>query len=434
MIYLFFKWVTRIAIRVFFRKIYFYNKDVVKAGVPTIMAINHPTAFIDPIFVASYIAPKTYTMLRGDVFKGPFIIWFLDQIGTIPIFRFRNGFEGMRQNQDTFERCYELLNKNACISILSEGTMKHEKRLRPIQKGTAKMAFGVYEKYGNEKVQIIPVGVNYTDSNQMRSVLMANVGEPILIKDYLDTYKENPRKAILQITREIERQLKARVIHIADPADDVWINQILEIQQNNLEDTLWPAYVESDELRKKQMELTERLNSKTDAEKAQLKTLVTNYFQKIKKKGYTDQAVAQPQHGSGNITTFLIVGILPALFGSITNFLPFFIAKKVAKAKAKKIEFYSSVRLGTYLGVYLIQYLFLLILGFLIGKIWLWVAVLASPFLGYFAVVYFDKLGLWRETWRVSALEEEGLLREREAVLSWGNKGSTFVSTPGDTM
>lgn len=417
MIYLFVKWATRIAIRVFFRKIYFYNKDVVKAGVPTIMAINHPTAFIDPIFVASYIAPKTYTMLRGDLFNSPFKIWLLDQIGTIPIFRFRNGFEGMRQNQDTFERCYELLNKNACISILSEGTMKHEKRLRPIQKGTAKMALGVYEKFGNEKVQIIPVGVNYSDSNQMRSVLMASVGEPILIKDYLEVYKENPRKAILQITREIERQLKERVIHIADPADDVWINQILEIQQNNLESTFWPAYAESDTLRQKQMELTQRLNQKTETEKAQLKTLATNYFQKIEKKGYIDQAVAQQQHGSANASTFLMFGILPALFGSITNFLPFFIAKKLAKAKVKKIEFFSSVRLGTYLGVYLIQYFFLLILSFLVGKTWLWIAVLASPFFGYFAVVYFDKMRLWRETWRVSAMEEDELLREREEIL-----------------
>lgn len=417
MIYLFIKWVTRIAIRVFFRKIYFYNKDVVKTGIPTILAINHPTAFIDPIFVATHISPKTYTMLRGDLFNSPFKIWLLDQIGTIPIFRFRNGFEGMRQNQDTFERCYDLLNKNACISILSEGNMKHEKRLRPIQKGTAKMAFGVYEKYGNEKVQIIPVGVNYSDSNQMRSVLMANVGEPILIKDYLDDYKENPRKAILKITREVERQLKERVIHIADPADDVWVNQILEIQQNNLETTVWPGFAESDTLRQSQMKLVQRLNVKSEAEKVQLKSLVTNYFQKIKKKGYIDQAIAQPQHGSGGATTFLIFGILPALFGAITNFLPFFIAKKLATAKVKKIEFFSSVRLGTYLGVYLVQYLFLLILGFLIGKTWLWIAVLASPFFGYFAVLYFDKMGLWREAWRVSAIEEEALRKEREEIV-----------------
>ncbi len=417
MIYLFIKWVTRIAIRVFFRKIYFYNKDIIKPGIPTILAINHPTAFIDPIFVATHITPKTYTMLRGDLFNSPFKIWLLDQIGTIPIFRFRNGFEGMRQNQDTFERCYDLLNKNACISILSEGNMKHEKRLRPIQKGTAKMALGVYEKYQNEAVQIIPVGVNYSDSNQMRSVLMANVGEPILIKDYLDAYRENPRKAILQITREIERQLKERVIHIADPVDDSWINQILEIQQNNLESTVWPGYAETDMLRQQQMTLVQHLNEKTEAEKTALKNSITSYFQKIKKKGYSDQGIAQPQHGNLMNTLFLMIGFIPGLIGAVTNFIPFTIAKKLATAKVKKIEFFSSVRLGSYLGVYLIQYLILLILSFIVWKLWFLFAVLATPFLGYFAVIYFDKLGLWQAAQKVKAADRTELLQERKRIL-----------------
>lgn len=418
MIYLFVKWVTRIAIRVFFRKIYFYNKDVVKGGVPTIIAINHPTAFIDPIFVASYISPKTYTMLRGDVFNGPFKIWFLEQIGTIPIFRFRNGFEGLRQNQNTFERCYDLLNENGAVSIMSEGSMAHEKRLRTIQKGTAKMALGVYEKHGNENVQIIPIGVNYSDSNQMRSVLMANVGEPILIKDHLEAYKENPRKAILQITRRVEAQLKERVIHIADPADDVWINQLLEIQRNNLESTLLPAVVNADDLRQKEMALTQKLNAKSAEEKANLKSVATNYFQKIKEKGYTDQGVAQPQHGSLMVSLLLLIGLLPALVGAITNFIPFSLAKKIATDKVKKIEFFSSVRLGAYMGIYLIQYFVLLILSFLIGNVWMWIGLLAMPFIGYFAVLYFDKLGLWREARKVRGEDREGLLAERKRLMN----------------
>jgi len=420
MIYLFIRWVTRIAIRVFFRKIYFYNKDVIKSGVPTLLAINHPTAFLDPIFVATHIFPKTYTMLRGDLFNSPFKIWFLGQIGTIPIFRFRNGFGGMRQNQDSFERCYELLNKNACISILSEGSMAHEKRLRPIQKGTAKMALGVYEKFGNEKVQIIPIGVNYTDSNQMRSILMAKVGEPIPIKNYLDAYKENPRKAILQITREIERQLKEHVIHINDPVDDIWINQLLEIQQNNIEVTVWSGYAETDEFRQKQMELTQQLNQKSESEKATLKTKAASYFKKLKKKGYIDQGVAQPQHGSFGVTLFLIIGWLPALLGAITNFIPFSMGKKIANDKVEKIEFFSSVRLGVYMGTYIVQYFILLILSFLIGNLWLWLAVLATPLLGYYSVNYFDKMGLWREARKVGAEDRDRLMEERLWIMNNG--------------
>lgn len=417
MIYRFVRWVTRVAVRVFFSKIFFDNKDVIKKGRPTILAINHPTAFIDPIFVASHIRPKTYTMLRGDVFNRPVIIWLLDQIGTIPIFRFRNGFSGMRQNQESFDRCYELLHNGACISILSEGSMKHEKRLRTIQKGTAKMALGVYETYGDDRIEIIPVGVNYSDANQFRSVLMASAGTPIRIADYVEIHRENPRKAILQITRQIQSQLAERVIHIEDPADDTWINQVLDIHRNNQLIKVLPTYVENSTLLDQELALVHKMNKLPEKEKKQISRFVQDYFKLLNNKNLTDQGIAQPNHGSLFNSFLLVLGFIPFVWGWITNFIPFYTGKKIATEKASTIEFFSSVRLGTYMGVYIIQYLIFLILAFILNSWWCWMLVIVTPVTGYFAVLYGDKYSRWKAARAVPVGERAALLNMRSQIM-----------------
>ena len=96
MIYHFLKFQVNIIIRVFFSWVSFSNKSAIPLKGPVILAMNHPTAFIDPIFVCSYIRPTTHFILRGDIFTTPFYRWFLNEIKTIPIFRKRDGFENLK--------------------------------------------------------------------------------------------------------------------------------------------------------------------------------------------------------------------------------------------------------------------------------------------------------------------------------------------------
>lgn len=417
MIYRFVKFVVKVAIRVFFRKIYFYNTDVIKDDTPVIFALNHPTAFIDPLFVATHIRPKTHTMLRGDVFKKPLAAWFLGKIGTIPIFRFRNGFSGLRQNQETFERCYEVLHEGHCISIMSEGSMVHEKRLRTIQKGTAKMAIGAYEKYGDADIEIIPIGINYSNSNQFRSVLMASVTAPIRIADYLEAYEENPRKAILQITRKVSEQLRSQVIHIDDPADDALVNRVLDIHRNNVVTSVWPPVEDTNDLLEREMAIVQQINAMDEAEKQDLQEKTEKYFQQLDAKSLTDRGIAQRQQASILSTLFLIVGAIPFLWGGLTNFLPFFVGKKIATEKTKQIEFFSSVRMGGYLGTYLLQYVVLLIIAAIAGNAYFALLVLATPLIGYFAVLYQDKFKFWMEAIWVKTEDRRYFSEERERII-----------------
>ena len=204
MLYYFAKYASKIWVRVFFRKLYLSNHDSINDDKPIIFAVNHPTAFLDPVLIGALFKPIVHFIVRGDVFIGKVVRAILAGLKMYPIFRFRDGYSNLKNNQATMDLCYKMLNEGKNILILAEGQTKHEKRLRPIQKGTARMAFGAIEEYGELDILIIPVGVNYTDSNRFRSEVMIELGDTISIKDLMPVYRENPRKAIKQLTDAIE--------------------------------------------------------------------------------------------------------------------------------------------------------------------------------------------------------------------------------------
>ena len=208
MLYYFVKYPMSFAFLIYFRKVFRANLHTVPKGKPVIFAVNHPTAFIDPVMVATYMGPTVHFILRGDVFTSRIIKWILASLRTVPIFRFRDGFESLRRNQETFDFCYRLLRDNKPVLILAEGHVLHAKRLKPVQKGVARMAFGAYDAYGQEDTLIVPVGVNYTDSDRFRSYAMIEYGEAIALKDYLELYREDERKAIKQLTDEIQKRMR----------------------------------------------------------------------------------------------------------------------------------------------------------------------------------------------------------------------------------
>ncbi|RMF28723.1 MAG: hypothetical protein D6765_05605, partial [Bacteroidetes bacterium] len=158
MFYPLLKFLVHWALKVYFRKIHFSGRERLPADRPLLLAVNHPTAFIDPILIPVYVRPVLHFILRGDFFSSPLKSWFLRQVNTIPIFRFRdrNGFEGLRKNREILDACAEMLHRGKHILILAEGVARHEKRLRPIQKGVARMAFRTFERFGDERLAIVP--------------------------------------------------------------------------------------------------------------------------------------------------------------------------------------------------------------------------------------------------------------------------------------
>jgi len=73
-----------------YRKIYGAGKKELPKDTPMIFAMNHPTAFIEPMFPPTLdLSMNTAFLLRGDFFKPGLANWFLNHINCIPVFRRR---------------------------------------------------------------------------------------------------------------------------------------------------------------------------------------------------------------------------------------------------------------------------------------------------------------------------------------------------------
>lgn len=422
MIYFFLRPLIYIYFQVFFKKIYFTGAEHIPKDKSIVFAVNHPTAFLDPILVASQQMEVVHFMLRGDIFKSPLIRWLLAQIKTIPIFRFRDGFSALKNNKETFDLVYQKLHEGHNILILAEGLTKHEKKMRPIQKGAARMVFGAFEVYNDLNVVVIPVGVNYTDSDAFRSMITVDFGPSIPLSQYFEIHAENPRKAIKQLTDEISRQMYSRIVHIDKDEDAVFVEGLLEINRHNMHHPVIPTVDRKNKaFLEKEKWITETINTMEEGKKAKLKERVLSYLDQLKNAGIKEIGLAHRQRYSLLNTLILVIGFIPFLLGIIGNFLPLAIAKFIANRKVEKIEFHSSIRFAVGMLLHFVQFTAVLITCSLI---WGWYGfglALLVPVFGFFSLFYLDFFKSWNEARLVAKLDNKlvkTLLQERLALFS----------------
>lgn len=423
MIYSIVKPCAKIALSVYFRKMYISHQERIPKDKPVVLAVNHPTAFIEPCILACWQEEPLHFLARGDFYvKKPFVRKMYDWFHIVPVFRLDDmGYGSLKTNFESFGKCSEVLSQNKQVLILAEGRCIHEKRLRPLMKGTARIVFGTLEKYPDLDIHVVPVGVNYTNPDKFRSEVRIDYGEPIRVQDYAAIYQENPAKAVAALTENLKTKLAERVIHLENPADDVWTEPLLDIHRHGPSARLFPAYSTDDNPLFEEKNLADRLNELPMEERQIVKAKTENYLEQLKKEGITDRGLMD--HTSYSLGSALLLGLgwIPYMAGYALNWLPIFIGYQFAKRKTKSIEFRASVAIFVCLAVYLVYWIICIIVALLLGKWWLIGLVLAMPLLGYFAVAYRDLDIRWKDCQRASVVDddtEEKLMKLREELMS----------------
>ena len=175
--YWFFRLLAKLALFFYCRKIDVQSNNNINFDKPTILASNHPNSFFDAIVIACKYPKSIYFLARGDAFKHKLVGKFLKSIHLIPIYRLSEGKENLSKNNETFDICIELLKQNKTILIFSEGICKNEWQLRPLKKGTSRLARLALNQ--NIDLQIVPVNINYSTFKKNPKDVILNVNKPI---------------------------------------------------------------------------------------------------------------------------------------------------------------------------------------------------------------------------------------------------------------
>lgn len=208
------------------RKIVVNNKAMLKEAGPLLIAANHPNSFLDAVIVGSLFKSPVYSLARGDAFAGKFITKILTSFNMLPVYRVSEGVENLEHNYTTFQSCQKLFEKNKIVLIFSEGRCINEWHLRPLKKGTARLAFNAWEK--NIPLKVLPLGINYSSFRFFGKNVFLNFGSIISSKDF----NENSfGRSINQFNEKLNEQLCDLVFEI-DKTDHEKLKDYFFIRQS----------------------------------------------------------------------------------------------------------------------------------------------------------------------------------------------------------
>ena len=421
MVYSFFKPLAAISLRGFFKKIIFTGLNNLPKDNAVILAANHPTAFVEPCILAAYLDRPLYFLVRGDYFRKPIYNFILRVLHMLPIFRRMDGnFSDLKNNVKILDACADALASRKTIMILAEGQTKHEKRLRPIQKGTARLAFSTLHKHPNLNLVVVPVSVNFTNSLKWRSNVMIHFGEPIDVKPFYNEFAEKPAESINHFTNTLHDALKKYVVHIDEKKWDKTANKILTVLRNQLpsEHTFLS---QNPHILQNELETTQKFNSLSDELKTDLKIKLKKYFKKLKNRGLDDATVKINGKLSLHLLPLVFLGFFLAIPGAILNFIPVWISKTIKDQRVSSKTYKTPVFIASLIGVHLIFFLLTIIIAILTGFFPLVLLQPISIVLGLVSVHYWDLFARFIQStlWKGLPTEEKIQLQtERNSILS----------------
>jgi 1-acyl-sn-glycerol-3-phosphate acyltransferase len=373
--------------KVFYRKIEILNIQNVPEKGHLIFTPNHQNALMDALAVLCTVDRRTVFLARSDIFKKPVVASILYFLKILPIYRIRDGYELLKKNKEIFQKTTDVISDDECaLVILPEGNHAGVRRLRPLKKGFARIAFQTEEANNYSlNIHIVPVGIDYEDYQAFRSKLILNFGKPIPVSKFYKSYQKNPAIGINAIKDELASKIKPLIINIESEAYYDMIHWGRKVYTNHLDDPAKETFAFQQQIVSSlQQYLTDQpeemalLDERVNVYKKRLRELGLFAFDQIKKK---------PLFSLFSKSFMLLFWSPLFLYGFLNNILPYQLTKWAA-GKIKDPQFKSSFSFVVSLVAFpLFNILQTFILMFFISS-WIWV-------LGYFISIPVSGIFAW---------------------------------------
>ncbi len=375
---------------IYYRKVIVLGRNNINLDNHLIFAPNHQNALMDALAVLFTHKGQPIFLARADIFKKKFIASLMYFFKILPVYRIRDGFSSLKENDEIFNKTIDVLKNKSGLVILPEGDHAGFRRLRQLKKGICRIAFQSEQASDyNLNIRIIPVGLEFTNYHRFRQVLTVVYGKPIEVSEYNDLYKNSPEKALNELRNRLSSEMMRIMVHIESEEDYEAIDELRSIINGRFSDDIRFPKLFRDRV------LIENLNRiKTFNQELYLKicSLSLMVKEKTKNLNLTYRLLEKKKHIAG----WLIAGLAAILvsfplyiYGSIFT-LTFLTLPRLRASKIKDIQFQGTFMYGISLVLALVILPLFLVLSFIIFSPW-WLAILVFvtlPFSGLFAWNY----------------------------------------------
>ncbi len=210
--YYFIRTFTQIVFFFYFKKILTYGQENIPQKKAVFFVSNHPNALIDPLLIATTNRRITYYFTRSGVFKNKLVEKLLHSVNMLPVYRMSDGISTLQNNEKIFAYAFDRLNQHFSLLIFAEGSHSLKRRVRPLSKGFTRIIFGAMDRYPGLEIDVVPVGINYSDPTRFGSSVAIYYGKPISANPYWLANDKN--KATAELVKRTSEALKEIVCHI----------------------------------------------------------------------------------------------------------------------------------------------------------------------------------------------------------------------------
>lgn len=203
---------VRLGLRFYFRRLDVYGLDQIPLKGPVLFAANHQNSFLDALILAAVQPRRMHYLVRADVFKRPWAARILRTLNMMPVFRFRDGWQSIGKNAESFEKVADALKHQEAVLIFPEGNHSLLRRLRPLSRGFTKPLALALQHNPDINISVVPVGLNFSDHQRFRSEASVYFGKPIPVNEF---FTEGTLDAN-RLRERLSGEMKQLIVHVED--------------------------------------------------------------------------------------------------------------------------------------------------------------------------------------------------------------------------
>ncbi len=214
-------WVNPI-IKLSLRRLTVRGKENLPKDGAIIIGSNHTSALLDPLVILRTMNRATVFMTRADIFRRPFLQKVFTFLKMLPIFRIRDGYAAVKQNEEIIAKCGDVLQHGYPLALFPEATHRPKHSLLPLSKGIFHIALDANKRFGHERpVYIVPMGLEYGRYFRYRSTVVATYGEPINVTEFVKQHENEvtPARLLAMLREELASRMKELIAYVPDTED-----------------------------------------------------------------------------------------------------------------------------------------------------------------------------------------------------------------------
>lgn len=397
------RWFVRKSLHVYYPRIEVEGRERIPASGAVLFVANHPNSLMDPAVIGFTAQRPVRFFAKAPLFDVPVFGALMKALGMVPAYRGTDDKASVRKNLETLDVGAKYLVQGEVVGIFPEGKTHDREGVEQVRTGAARIAASAVQ--GGAALQIVPLGLNYERKERFRSSIWVRVGEPIDAAKMFREHGGEERKAMRQLTEEIDARLKQAVVHVDEERWQPFLDELEVLLPPAALDTADPIAA----LRQRKV-LADAINHffRTDRPRAELVGgALEQHRAQVAAAGL---GVGSPvlRLGLARLTGRLLLatlrsllGLGPALAGALHHLVPFAITRGIVQiVKHPGRPTIAQNRLMIGLPVYGIWYGVVWLLIATHHAVWLaWLWTLLMPFAGVAALHYGWRLRVAGRVW-----------------------------------